>query len=276
VHASATRRNPFEKFGLNWLSPSQLNTFQREPAQWVAKYLFGIKDEFGPAPKRGTAVEAGADVWLYGGTADEAQAAAHDNFALNTQGLADEEHEVERALIAPMLTQAMQALDRDVVGRPVARQLKIELRLDGVEIPIVGYVDYLWPDYGIDLKTTKRMPSKADWDHVRQIAIYQEAKQRPFKLLYVTDKKRTLITPPPSEVAQAMKDMARTARALRKVLDKSDCREEVAEFFVPNRDSYRWDEQSLQALERIYDDNDNRSRVLPAEPAGVVGPVQGN
>src|SRR5262245_35694912 len=85
-------RNPFERFGLSWLSPSQLNTYQREPAKWVAQYLFGIKDESGPAPKRGTAVEAGVDVWLYGATLEEAVAAALANFELNTGGVVDVEH----------------------------------------------------------------------------------------------------------------------------------------------------------------------------------------
>ena len=257
--------NPFERHGVNWLSPSSLNLWQAEPSLWVMRYLFAMKDEMGPAARRGTAVEAGLDVHLIGGaTREEARNVALQNFALNTDGLADDEHEAERNLIVPMVDQACEAMPLDTVGRPVARQLKIEHRVPGIEVPIVGYVDYLWDDHGIDLKTTKRMPSQASADHLRQISIYSAAKSRPFKLLYVTDKKRMLYGAAPSDVEDALKDMERIARSLRKVLEKSDCREEVAEFFVPNRDSFRWNEATLKEVERVKSDHDNRSKMVSA------------
>lgn len=245
--------NPFERHGVNWLSPSSLNLFQAEPALWTLRYLFAFKDESGPAAKRGTAVEAGLDVFLYGGSPVEAIQAALDNFALNTGGLADDAHEKERALIGPMVQIAIGAAKTAAFPKPNARQLKCEHRFSGVEVPVVGYVDYIWDDWGLDLKTTQRMPNAPKGDHVRQVAIYSAAKQKPFKLLYVTDKKSALYPIEQEELDLALAEMGRIARSLRKVLALSDCREQVTEFFNPNFDSFYWSSDAARnEAQRIW------------------------
>ena len=39
-------------------------------------------------------------------------------------------------------------------------QQKVEVQLDDLPIPIIGYIDFLFKDTIVDLKTTVRMPSK--------------------------------------------------------------------------------------------------------------------
>jgi hypothetical protein len=243
--------DPFERHGVRYLSPSSLNLFQNEPALWTLRYLFGLKDDSGPAAKRGSAVEAGMDVILYEGTVEEAHKVALDNFALNTGGLADAEHEKERALIPGMLTMAIEASSK-FPKWPNSRQLRVEHRFEGIEVPVIGYVDYLWQDWGLDLKTTQRMPNSPKADHVRQIALYAAAKQRPFKLLYVTDKRHSLFSVEPEDLDVMLADMRRIALSLRKILAKSDCREEVTEFFNPNWDSFYWSDEARKEASRIW------------------------
>lgn len=250
--------DPFTRHGIRHLSPSSLNTFKAEPAFWVAKYLFGVKDEFKPSAKRGVAVEAGLDAWLYNRDLDlhASMTLAVKNFALNTDGLADDDHERQRALIGPMLSQATKALE--ALPSPTARQVKIEHWFDGVEVPVIGYADYEWPEFGLDLKTTERCPSAPKGDHKRQISLYAAARQKPFRLLYVTPKKFEIYPKAEeadafeAECADALRDMRRIARSLRKMLAASRSREEAAEFQAPDFDAFYWDANTKQAAQAIW------------------------
>src|SRR5262252_8145047 len=51
--------NPFAKFGIEHLSPSQLNTFSESPAMWVLERLLGHKRSAGAPMLAGKAAEAG-------------------------------------------------------------------------------------------------------------------------------------------------------------------------------------------------------------------------
>lgn len=231
--------NPFEKHGISHLSPSSLNLYAANPCLWVGRYLLKWSDEFGPAASRGTAIEAGLDVWLFDRTkAKEAELTALANFADRTQGVADDDHEAERANIVPMLQQAIVALKDAPI--PVGRQMKIEHWANGVEIPIIGYVDYIFEDFGLDLKTTKACPSSIKADHGRQVATYAEARKQPFKILYVTGKKHALYDLIAEDQAMHLRDIERQARAVRHLLKHSEDADDARRFFAPSLDDFRW------------------------------------
>lgn len=243
--------NPFERHNITHLSPSSLNLYAANGSLWVGRYLMGWQDDFGPAASRGTAIEAGLDLWLFDrAMAKEAEAVALANFLDRTQGLADDEHEAERANIVPMLRQAIEALKDMPV--PIGRQTKIEYYANGVEVPIIGYIDYLFEDFGLDLKTTKACPSSIKADHGRQVAVYAEAKQRPWKVLYVTAKKSALYDLGGNEQAVALRDLERQARAVRHLLKHSADAQEAAKFFAPCLDDFRWSPKTVEAANALW------------------------
>lgn len=243
--------NPFERHNITHLSPSSLNLYAANASLWVGRYLLGWQDEFGPAAARGTAIEAGLDLWLFDrAMAAEAEATALANFLDRTQGLCDDEHEAERANIVPMLRQAILALAD--VSIPIGRQMKIEHYANGVEVPIIGYVDYIFEDYGLDLKTTKACPSSIKADHARQVAIYAECKKRPFKVLYVTGKKSGLYDLTGNEQAIHLRDLERHARAVRHLLKHSSDAQEAAKFFAPDFSDFRWSEKLIESANQLY------------------------
>ena len=242
--------NPFERFDIKHLSPSSLNLYAANPALWTGRYLLGWRDEFGPAAQRGTAIEAGLDLWLFERNLGDAVAKALAHFAELTQGEASDEHEAERANIAPMLQQAALAL-KDC-GKPIGRQMKVEHYANGLEVPIIGYVDYLFEGYGIDLKTTKACPSSIKPDHGRQIALYSEAKKRPFRILYVTAKKSALIEQTPQEAAMHLADLERNGRAVRHLLANSQTASDAAKFFAVERGDFRWSEALLTKADELW------------------------
>lgn len=242
--------NPFERHNITHLSPSSLNLYAANASLWVGRYLLGWTDEFGPAAARGTAVEAGLDHWLFQRVLAEAEAVALANFADRTQGVADEEHEAERALIVPMLRQAAQALSDAPI--PVARQVKIEHYANGVEVPIIGFIDYIFEDFGLDLKTTKACPSSIKADHGRQVATYAEARQQPFKVLYVTTKKSALYDLTPEDQAIHLRDIERQARAVRHLLRHSEDAADAARFFAPVLDDFRWSPGTTELANTLW------------------------
>jgi hypothetical protein len=242
--------NPFERHNITHLSPSSLNLYAANPCLWVGKYLAKWEDDMGPAAHRGSAVESGLDHYLFQRDTAAASVVALNRFNELTQGIADEEHDAERANLHPMLSQATLAL-KDWPS-PVSRQLKVEHWCNGLEVPIIGYADYLWEEHGLDLKTTKACPSSIKADHGRQVALYAEAKQRPFKVLYVTGKKFAIYDLTPEEQAAHLRDLERQARAVRHLLSKSESAEDAARFFAPEFSDFRWSPKLTEVANASY------------------------
>lgn len=243
--------NPFERHGIKHLSPSSLNLYAANASLWVGRYLMGWQDEFGPAAARGTAIEAGLDLWLFDRSkCKEAERVALANFADRTGGLADDDHEAERANIVPMLQQAIAALEGAPV--PVGRQFKIEYFANGVEVPLIGYCDYIFPDYILDLKTTKACPSSIKADHARQVALYSAARNKPSRILYATGKKFALYDLTPDNQAVALRDLERMARAVRHLLKHSETAEDAAKFFAPEPSDFRWSPKTFEAANQLW------------------------
>jgi hypothetical protein len=243
--------NVFEKHGIKHLSPSSLRLYREEPAAWCIRYLLGVKDEAGPGAWRGQAVEAAVDRHLFKESDEVATKAMQDEFEKRAAGLADDKTAAERADLGAFFAQAKLALTK--VETPLTRQSKISIDLPGIEVPVIGFVDYEWPDYGLDLKTTRRLPSQPDPSHVEQVAVYSEAKGKPFSLLYVTPKKYAVYPVTSDMAADAMVRVRRGAAALRSLLARCSSGEDALSIFSPDMASYHWSPEMVIAAKRIYD-----------------------
>ena len=51
--------DPFEKFGIDHLSPSSINTFIADPCMYILRYLYKHRGPSNPAMWRGTVVDEG-------------------------------------------------------------------------------------------------------------------------------------------------------------------------------------------------------------------------
>lgn len=240
----------FARFGIKHLSPSSLNLWLAQPAMWTLKYVHGYKDEAGPAMARGTAVEAGMQVLLTGGSVDGAVTAALVNYDLN-QPDASEERNAERAVIEPMVRQLSGAISG--WPTPMSYQRKVDALYEGAAtLPILGYLDFEFDDCVVDLKTTKALPSRPRPDHVRQVGLYAHATGKPVKLLYLTQKKASVISVSPEDADAGWRQLKAAARALERTLTASPTADALAEFFVPDFDSFYWDEKSISKAKEVY------------------------
>jgi hypothetical protein len=62
-------------------------------------------------------------------------------------------------------------------GVPTAYRDRVEITLDDVLVPVVGYLDWRFDQHGllVDLKTAERLPSAIGNGHGRQGAVYARA-----------------------------------------------------------------------------------------------------
>lgn len=241
--------DPFEKHGIKHLSPSSLRLYREEPAAWVCRYLMRVKDESGPGAWRGQAVEAAMDHVLFG-QPDLALKSMYVAFEERAQGVADDKTSGERSDLPLYLAQARLALEKATT--PVRRQHKISVDLPGIEVPLIGFADWVWADYGIDLKTTKRLPSAAEPAHIEQVAVYAEATGVPFSLCYVTPKKFAVYPVTAQQVSDAMGRVRRGANALRSLLARCNSPEDALSIFSPDMGSWHWTPEMILAANKIY------------------------
>jgi hypothetical protein len=228
------------------VSASSLNLFAAEPALWVMERLCGRKGKVGPAAHVGTAVEAGVEAALLGKT-EGIEAAAALAGARYDQ-LCDDQDAREK--IAPMVRQAYAALSP--YGAPDVpedgRQHRVEIELEGVPVPCIGYTDFLFHAHGtvIDLKTSSTLPSAIKVAHARQGAVYARAFSNYAMLFaYATPKKSAVyILENPADHLAAL---ANIGRRLDKFLSISADPQELAAIVCPDYDSFYWSDPQTRA-----------------------------
>jgi hypothetical protein len=245
--------NPFERHAITHLSPSNLATYRQEPAYWVAKYLFGIKDEGGAKMWVGNAVEAGLKAWLHGTPEQDARQIALQIFEQHAQGDLSDDCEAGRAEIGPMLARAIEKVEPRWDSKPLC-QVACRYYVDGLEVPIIGYLDFAFDDGTIlDLKTTRRMPSEPKPDHAAQVAFYCRSRNgAKGGLLYATTKRSELYTLTDEQIDASFKELVAAARAVRNLLRLMPTKEDAASMFAPNYDHYFWSDKLKESAARIW------------------------
>jgi hypothetical protein len=170
--------NGFARHGIDHLSASSLNLWAAEPAVWLMERLLGHRSPPSALMARGRAVEDGVHVGLIDPslsveTCIERALATYDReMTLNPDGRRDS----ERALIPGYVEHGLGELRQ--YGIPSAYQDRIEIRLDDVPVPVIGFIDWRFDDHGliVDLKTSERLPSAISLPHARQGAVYAKAR----------------------------------------------------------------------------------------------------
>jgi hypothetical protein len=169
--------NSFTRYGIDHLSASSLNLWATEPAVWAMERLMGHRSPASAQMARGKAVEHG----VHAGLLDPAQsidacaALAVKAFDRDMALVPDDRRDSEREAIPGYVACGLAELRQ--YGIPTAYQDRVELRLDDVPVPIIGFIDWRFDDHGliVDLKTSERLPSAISLSHARQGAIYARA-----------------------------------------------------------------------------------------------------
>jgi len=248
--ADSEKTNPFDRHCIGHLSPSSLALYRAAPALWCLCYLYRIRDEAAAYAWRGKAVEAAVDAIVFDGSSDDAAIQlAMAVFEEEARGELSDELNKQRNAIPNMVRRGGAEFRR--LGRPVGRQHRVEVWLDGIEVPIVGYADYVYEDFVIDLKTTFALPSYPRPDHEVQIVYYAEALSRRPGLIYVTPRRSARFPHNMIDVMTGRRILRQSAHAVRSMLAVTKTREDAASLFVL-LDNYRWTDLTRSAAQKVW------------------------
>jgi PD-(D/E)XK nuclease superfamily len=232
-------KNNFEKFGIEHLSPSSCNLFVASPAAFVMQKVMGKRSSVGASAHRGTAVEAGI-AFAMNSSGDVAGAieTCKQEFNRLTSLSTDPRQEKEAAAIADMVIVGYKELAG--YGKPTSMQGKIEYKVEGLAVPMIGFYDFAWEDHGIliDLKTTHALPSKISTSHARQVALYIAAlgDNMSARVTYVTSKKSA--TYELENKREHVEALGKIALTIQRFLGITDDPCELASLVAPDVDSF--------------------------------------
>lgn len=243
----------FEKYGFTHLSPSSLNLFAAEPALFMLKYLWKLRDVPGCAAFRGIAAESGITAGLLDPKKDpeECVALALAEYDLKTALSGDGRRAKEREAIGGIVRNGLAELRQ--YGELTGTQGKVVRRFEGVPIEIHGYFDYEFGAAGVivDLKTSLRLSSEISAPHGRQLAHYVHGRNVEGRILYCCPSR--LAAYRLENAAERIEELANIARRLMKMLSVSDDPAEIAAMLIPRVDEFWWSDPTMRAhAKRVY------------------------
>jgi hypothetical protein len=254
--------NAFERHGLQHLSASSLNLWAAEPALWIMERLFGRKAPSGVPAARGRAVEAGVHLGLVNPAlpAEDCIAEAERAFDRETVFNGDPRRAEERKKLAGYVRGALAELRQYGPPDDDGYQSRIEIRLEDVPVPIIGFLDWRFSTHGliVDLKTTERFPSAIGARHGRQGAVYATALGNyGMRFAYAkpsagkTDTRQVLVLElSAQEVREHLGALRLIALSLGRFLSVSTDPQELAGLIVPDFTSFWWADPAARAAGR--------------------------
>ena len=249
--------NAFEKHGIEHLSPSSINSWINAPSLWILEKLLKFRGQMGASAHRGTATEVGVSLGLFDHAAslETCVAAALPVYDKLTALSGDPKRDAERAVIPGMIKQGLALREHGVPLTPneegrfgSAPQHKVEIQLEGVGVPVIGYLDWMYADEIIDLKSTLRVPSSMSETHLRQASVYKTAHMdRRVRFFYVSDKRAEKHTLAREQYDVAMRELTCAAQRLGRFLALSDDPLELAAICPHSSESFYFNDPATKA-----------------------------
>tara|TARA_R100000234_G_C4960887_1_gene161734 strand:+ start:193 stop:936 length:744 start_codon:yes stop_codon:yes gene_type:complete len=242
--------DPFNAHGINWLSPSSINTYINDPPMWVLRYLFKVKSPSGAAAVRGNALEFALEKKFSEGEMDYANLeakfmtlCAESMIALDTKSAQKE---------MKTLNSFGEVIDKSFdYDNLETYQEKVEVKLNDVSIPILGYIDFRFKDRIVDLKTTTRMPAEPTEAQKRQMALYSMAyPNNKIDLFFASPKDHRKFTL--DNLSEYKKQLEKVAHTIQRFLSISNDKYELASLVYPNFDSWTWGSKMKEEAKKIW------------------------
>jgi len=264
---------------LKHYSPSQL---LRPTAVWMFQYLYLTKEQrrdikVGWNAAWGTAVHGGLQSMLTLGTAlDEAVESARLSYdfhdAPDTEP--EEKREKYRELIPNAIENGVDLLAEKFGG--AEEEQRVEVSLDGVELPVMGYIDLCASDSFCEVKTKAprmgqvrkdgsrgwvkaALPAKPQFEHLCQVSIYQKATGLEPNLAYVSATGSVLFTPDnceelqPEYMAFCLEEMRGRAIRRQNLLKVSNDPKVLAGLLDPDfQHPFYWDEEHKEEAKELW------------------------
>ena len=244
--------NPFTVHKIDHLSASSINLWVTDPCRWCLKYLMKIDSDYGASAQRGHIIEWALERWLAKGdivTAKELE-------DLFIKHLIDKQIDVEAGKAVEEIKNLMpyyEMVKHKYNDYPnlVNYQEKLEVQYGDLPIPIIGYIDFVFDDFILDLKTTSKMPSICPETVKRQMAVYSMVyTDRPMVVDFVTPKKYQTFKL--DELQLYRRQVYDICMGLMRFLGTSDSPLQLTQSFHPNFDHWAWDDKMKNEAKKIW------------------------
>jgi hypothetical protein len=178
-----TLDNPFSRFGIKHLSATSMLQFRNDSALGIVYLVLGIREAGSPAMHRGTAVDEAVGSLLTQSTEpdlNQLKRMATNKYRSLIES--DPEHFNSR-YVEQELRVLLRCLDVCFPlmcswEKPSAYQQEISLQIDGIEVPVRGFIDLLYPSEVRELKSTVKPKREITQDHAFQVSTYAMAIQQ--------------------------------------------------------------------------------------------------
>ena len=267
--------------GLTHLSPSQLT---RSVANWIFQYVHLSVEQrraivVGENAALGTAVHDGVQrILCDGADVQDCHRSAQFAFDLHEADEDSVKRKRFREDIPQMIDNAVSILGDAGFDGAIA-ECKIETFLDGVDIPVMGYVDLLVPDTmfcEIKTKAARKtrvlksgeqgwskatLPKTIERNHLLQVAIYHHALKITPAVCYVAEHDAVLFTPfncddlKSESLREALEDARQRALIRQNLINYSSEAKDLAAITDPDwSHQYQWkiDNKLLSEAKKLW------------------------
>ena len=130
-------------------------------------------------------------------------------------------------------------------------QEKVEVEVEDLPVPIMGYIDFRFKGKIVDLKTSTRMPTRHTEAQKRQMALYSMAyPDKGIDLFFVSPKGHKVYKL--DKLTTYKKQLKKVAFSIQKFLSISNDKHELASLVYPNFDSWMWNGKIKDEAEKIW------------------------
>lgn len=152
---------------------------------------------------------------------------------------------------------------------------RIEISLDGIDVPVIGYIDLVSSDTFCEVKTKSprrgalkkdgtrgyskaSIPAVPEYNHICQVAIYHKATGLIPTIAYVAEHDAVLFTPDncdelkPASLAHHLNEMYGKALRWQNLLKISTDPKVLAGIVEPDFTSFYWDEETMQEARELW------------------------
>tara|TARA_R110000824_G_scaffold58569_5_gene158239 strand:+ start:133 stop:945 length:813 start_codon:yes stop_codon:yes gene_type:complete len=265
-------KNPFETHGIDHLSPSSINTYIADPCSYILRYLFKHRSASNPAMWRGTVVDESIgrslgfkknnkNKWVGNKGKTPKKTAINSairqfdglyRYHLKSTEVDEVKFQKERELVPKYLETAIPYYKS--FGQPTSYQKQINLQLDDIPVPIMGFIDLQYEDVVRDIKTTGRLPSAIPSSVSRQLSIYATAENSTplVDYIYVTKTKAEVVSMFVEDVDEHIATVKKVAHTIMNLLSYSENKQEIADLFYPDFDDWRWSKNDIEIAKTIW------------------------
>tara|TARA_Y100000766_G_scaffold282149_1_gene294885 strand:- start:80 stop:808 length:729 start_codon:yes stop_codon:yes gene_type:complete len=237
--------------------------FRADPALGILYLVFGIRESGSPAMHRGTALDHTIgklliDIDNYSHEDARQIALLHYDHLIssNAEDYLTKDIDRERHVVSDCLDHCYPVISG--WSRPLSYQHPIKLKLKGIEVPIIGFIDLTYKNKVRELKTSIRRKMSITDDHAFQVATYamavrQESGDWPSAFVdYLTPS--GMVSFRLTQGKHWVAEVVSTAGKIRDLLSKAKNKEELCASVKPNftNSLWRYRPNSLKAAKEYF------------------------